>query len=64
MKYKNLTVTFMDTPDSLSYTTEFKDAVISLGSNHIIITTHSEDGNSVKGEIFPLDKVVSYKADR
>lgn len=64
MKYTNLTVTFMVGTDTLSYTEEFKNAVLMITGNHLVITEHSEDGNSITGQVFPLSTVVSYKASR
>jgi len=64
MRYKKVTVVFMDDPDSLTYTQEFNDAVLMVAGDHLVITEHSEDGNSITGQVFPLRTVHSYKANK
>ena len=64
MKYNNLSVLFGGNPDSLASKVEFKNAVLIVSGNHLIITEHAEDGSSITGQVFPLDTVISYKAEK
>lgn len=69
MKYKNLTVLFKDDPnceDDIcgTHKVEFKNAVLMLSGDHLIITEHDDDGSSITGRVFPLKMVDSYKAGK
>ena len=68
MKYKNLTVLFKDDPnceDDIcgTHKVEFRDAVLVLSGDHLIITEHNKDG-SIIGRVFPLKMVDSYKTGK
>jgi hypothetical protein len=70
MKYQNLTVLFKNNPnsddglDGGTHKLEFVNAVIMITGNHLVITEHSEDGESITGQVFGLNTVHSYKASR
>jgi hypothetical protein len=70
MRYKNLIVLFKNNPNSEdgldggTHKVEFKDAVLMISGEYLVITEHSEDGNSITGQVFSLNTVHSYKANR
>lgn len=70
MKYKNVTVLFKNDPNSEdgldggTHRVEFNDAVLMITGDHLVVTEHSEDGNSITGQVFSLNTVHSYKANR
>lgn len=70
MKYKNLTVLFKNNPhsedemDGGTHTIKFTDVVLMLSGDHLVLTEHAEDGQSITGKVFPLNTIHSYKAER
>jgi hypothetical protein len=69
MKYKNLTVLFKDNPHSEdefsgTHKVDFKNAVMMISGNHLVITEHNEDSTAITGKVFSLDSVESYKAGK
>jgi hypothetical protein len=70
MKYKSLSILFKNNPNSEdgleggTYKVDFNDAVLMITGEHLVITEHSEDGNTITGQVFKLNTVHSYKANR
>lgn len=70
MRYKNLTILFKNNPNSDdefeggTHKVDFSDAVLMIAGEHLVVTEHSEDGNSITGQVFPLNTVHSYKANK
>jgi hypothetical protein len=70
MKYKNVAILFKNNPNSEdgldggTHKVDFTNTVLMISGDNIVITQHSEDGNSITGQVFPLNTVHSYKAER
>jgi|TARA_R110000803_G_scaffold152217_1_gene217305 hypothetical protein len=70
MKYKNVTILFKnnlndeDGLDSGTHKVDFNNAVLMVTGSHMVVTEHTEDGNAITGQVFKLDSVLSYKAER
>jgi hypothetical protein len=70
MRYKKLTILFKNDPNSEdgldggTHRLVFNNTVLMLSGEHLVVTEHSEDGDSITGQVFPLNTVHSYKAGK
>lgn len=69
MEYKIITILFKNNPNSEdgldggTHKVDFTNSDLTISGDNIVVRQHGDGGNTITGQIFPLNTVHSYKIE-